>query len=123
MSASFVQKLRDDTDEVKYYGIEPQLTAISFAFELRLKDGTCDVCEFSQHCRTTFESSGTEVKIRLLEDVIIIKGRNLKEIVPYIRSHRLIYIQEDYSGQDTGDSKMFVESIEIISKYPEDLPT
>ncbi len=117
MSTSFVQRIRDDSDEIKFYGIEPQITARAVMFELRTKDGKRKAFSYSYVTEADFEPE-TGIVIYVSEVVITIKGRKLDEIFGYFLANRLNYVQEDYSGMDTEDSSLFVESIEIKPKYP-----
>ncbi len=108
----FAQRIRDDSDDIRYYGIEPQIASRALMFELRTKDGKRKAYSYSYMTEADYEPE-LGIKINVSDVVIIIKGRKLDEIYSYLISNRLTYVQEDYSGYDMEDNRMFVESIEI----------
>lgn len=112
---SFAQRIRDDSDDIRYYGVEPQITARSIMLELRTKDGRRKAYPY---CYITEAELDPEVGITIfVADVIVtIRGRKLEEVFSYLLTNRLCYVQEDYSGQDSGESKIFVEAIEITQR-------
>ena len=116
MSSSFVQKLgMDQPDEQKFYGIEPQQTARAIMFELRTRDGKCKAYSYSYVTEASFEPENG-ITIYVSDAVVTIKGRSLEDIYRYLLSNRLNFVQEDFSGTDTGESDLFVEAIEITAK-------
>lgn len=109
---SFAQRIRDDSDDIRYYGIEPQITARALMFELRTKDGKRTAYSYSYMTEANYEPE-KGITINVSDVVITITGRNLGEIFNYLVSNRLTYIQEDYSGIDDGESQLFIESIGV----------
>ncbi len=114
---NFAQRFREESDEIKYYGIEPQMTSRALMFELRTKDGCRKAYSYSYMIDAEFKPE-VGIIINVSDVIVTIKGRRLDEIYAYLLSNRLSYVQEDYSGHDTGDNNLFVESIEILQRTP-----
>lgn len=109
---SFAQRIRDDSDDIRYYGIEPQITSRGLMFELRTRDGKRKAYSYSYMTEADYEPE-KGIIINVSDVVITITGRNLDEIFNYLVANRLTYVQEDYSGIDDEEASVFVESIEI----------
>lgn len=114
MNQSFVDKIRKDApDEIKFYGIERQPNVRAAMLELRCKDGIRDMLTYSYISRVRLDEDKNLV-LYVSDLIITIKGRSLEQLLPYIQSNRLLFVQEDYSGTDTTeDGKLFVEEISI----------
>ncbi len=109
---SFAQRIRDDSDDIRYYGIEPQMTSRALMFELRTKDGRRKAYSYSYMTEADYEPD-TGIIINVSDVVITITGRNLDEIFNYLVANRLTYVQEDYSGIDDEEASVFVQGIEV----------
>jgi hypothetical protein len=116
MNNSFVQKIRSEIpEEVKFYGIEPQNSARAAMFEMRTKDGRRKAFSYSHITQADYEPDGSII-IQVLDVTITVKGRSLEDVFGYLVANRIKYIQEDFSGMDSEDSKLFIESIEIVPR-------
>ena len=116
MNSSFVQKIRSEIpEEVKFYGIEPQNSARAAMFELRTKDGRRKAFSYSHITEAEYDPEGSII-IQVLDVTVTIKGRSLEDVFGYLVANRIKYIQEDFSGMDSEESKLFIESIDIAPK-------
>lgn len=121
MKSSFVERLNNQGDlsakeDFKFFGIEPQSTGRALNFELRFKSGRCSGLPYSYVTKWDYEPSDG-IEIHVSDQIVRIKGRNLKEVFTYLLQNRLTYICEDLAGTDTEEEDMFVESIEVQAKY------
>jgi hypothetical protein len=114
--SSFVQKLGIDQPEApKFYGIEPQQTGRAIMLELRTRDGKRTAYAYSYLTEAIYEPE-TGIVINVSDVQIIIKGRCLEDVYFYLLANRLNYVQEDYSGIDSGGKDAFIEAIVITAK-------
>jgi len=109
----FAKRIRDDSGDIKYYGIEPQMTSRALMFELRTKDGKRKAYSYSYLVEADYDPE-KGIIINVSDVVITITGRCLDEIFNYLLVNRLTYVQEDYSGIDNEESEVFVQGIEIV---------
>lgn len=113
MNQSFAQRIRKEfPEETKFYAVEHQPTARAAMLELRTKAGVRDLFAYSYLTRATMDEDGNLI-LYISDNIVIIKGRCLEELFSHIQSNRLLYIQEDFSGIDAGEEKLFIEEISI----------
>lgn len=112
---SFVQRIREDSDDTRYYGIEPQYTSKALMFELRTKDGRRKAYAYSYMTEANYDPE-KGIIINVSDVTISITGRSLDEIFNHLVSNRLTYVQEDYSGIDDEEASVFVQGIEVNTK-------
>ncbi len=114
--SSFVDKLRAQTEQAeeegKYFGFDRQENGRALMFELRTRDGRRSALPYSYVTRADFNpDKGIEIFVSNV--VVLVKGRGLDVVFPYLLQNRLTWMKEDSSGMDTEEETVFVEEIEV----------
>ncbi len=122
MKNSFVERLKTQTEDLsqeeKFFSYEPQPTGRAIMLELRTRDGKRRALPYSYMTKADFDPD-EGIEIHVSDVIVLLKGRGLEEVFTFLVQNRLNWVREDFSGMDTEDEDVFVESIEVKPKFEE----